>query len=91
MKDNFNYGEQLNFIRINQLSQSSITMSWKLFQVSISMDLSEDLIKWDLFISVASTAGSEESVLISSNVDHVGTFRVDDLEPGIFLFYSIFF
>lgn len=75
------------YIRITQISPSSITVSWML-RPARDGELSKD--DSSLYFTAASHVGLESPILVLSNLDRVGTFRIDDLESGMWIIVTQF-
>ena len=41
---------------------------------------------WSMYIAAASSIGIDDPVLIVPDIEEVGNYRIDDLEPGIHIF-----
>jgi hypothetical protein len=77
-------------IHVTQISSNSITTAWSLVDshVGVAEDsqhglLSQTRMVWSLYIAAASSIGIDDPVLIISDIDPTGSYRIDDLESGV--------
>ena len=71
-------------ISVSQLSSNSVTVSWNLIGSKLGIENNYDMnsSQVNLYIGIATSANLETPIVVSTDIQSMGSSRIDDLEPG---------